>query len=51
MRKTLMTVGMAAALAVGVAGVASTGAQAKTLKWAFQGDAQSLDPHSLNETF
>jgi peptide/nickel transport system substrate-binding protein len=51
MRKTLMTVGMAAALAVGVAGVASTGAEAKTLKWAFQGDAQSLDPHSLNETF
>jgi peptide/nickel transport system substrate-binding protein len=51
MRKTLMTVGMAAALAVGVAGVASTGAQAKTFKWAFQGDAQSLDPHSLNETF
>jgi len=51
MRKTLMTVGMAAALAVGVAGVTSTGAQAKTFKWAFQGDAQSLDPHSLNETF
>lgn len=25
--------------------------QAKTFKYAFQGDAQSLDPHSLNETF
>lgn len=29
----------------------SQGADAKTLKWAFQGDAQSLDPYSLNETF
>ncbi len=26
-------------------------ATSKTLKWAFQGDANSLDPHSLNETF
>ena len=26
-------------------------ASSKTLKWAFQGDANSLDPHSLNETF
>ncbi len=25
--------------------------QAKTFKWAFQGDVQSLDPHALNETF
>jgi peptide/nickel transport system substrate-binding protein len=24
---------------------------AKTFKWAFQGDMQTLDPHSLNETF
>ncbi len=37
----------ASALAICVAG----GAQAKTFKWAFQGDAQSLDPHTLNETF
>jgi len=26
-------------------------ALSKTLKWAFQGDASSLDPHALNETF
>jgi len=33
-------------------GVAGTGgAQAKTLNYAFQGDIQSLDPYSLNETF
>ncbi len=35
------------ALAVGVAGPAS----AQTFRYAFQGDAQSLDPHGLNETF
>ncbi len=29
----------------------SSPVQAKTLKWAFQGDFQTLDPHSLNETF
>ena len=34
-------------LAVLLAGPAS----AKTFKFAFQGDAQSLDPHGLNETF
>jgi peptide/nickel transport system substrate-binding protein len=31
--------------------VFAQGADAKTFKWAFQGDAQSLDPHGLNETF
>ncbi|MEM1345305.1 MAG: ABC transporter substrate-binding protein [Pseudomonadota bacterium] len=36
----------AAALALAVAP-----ASAKTFKWAFQGDVQSLDPHGLNETF
>jgi len=36
----------AAALALAVAPAA-----AKTFKWAFQGDVQSLDPHGLNETF
>jgi len=30
---------------------ASSPVQAKTFKWAFQGDFQTLDPHSLNETF
>ncbi len=47
MRKTMMVLGMAAAVAVSSASVA----EAKTFRWAFQGDAQSLDPHSLNETF
>jgi len=36
----------AAALALGAAP-----ATAKTFTWAFQGDVQSLDPHTLNETF
>jgi len=35
------------ALAIGLAAPAS----AKTFRFAFQGDAQSLDPHGLNETF
>ena len=30
---------------------APVAAGAKTFKWAFQGDIQSLDPHGLNETF
>lgn len=47
MRNKLAAVGLAAALAVGAMGTAD----AKTFKWAFQGDAQSLDPQSLNETF
>lgn len=33
------------------AAVSATAAQANTFKFAFQGDAQSLDPHGLNETF
>ena len=51
--RSIGTVQMAAlvaglcALAVGVIGPAS----AKTFRYAFQGDAQSLDPHGLNETF
>ena len=42
--------GILAAVAAGVL-VFAQGADAKTFKWAFQGDAQSLDPHGLNETF
>lgn len=45
LRHSLIAVASVAALCV------ATGAQAKTFKWAFQGDAQSLDPHTLNETF
>jgi peptide/nickel transport system substrate-binding protein len=44
MKKLLL--GGAAALAL-----AAAPAAAKTFKWAFQGDVQSLDPHGLNETF
>lgn len=31
--------------------LAASAVSAETFKWAFQGDAQGLDPHSLNETF
>ena len=31
--------------------ICSSPGSAKTLRWAFQGDAQALDPHVLNETF
>lgn len=48
MRKTLMA---AAAVAVLAGAFAAPAAEAKTFRWAFQGDAQSLDPYSLNETF
>ena len=29
--------------------MASAGAQAQTLRWASQGDAQTMDPYSQNE--
>ena len=48
MRKTLLAAATAAAF-LGAFGASS--ADAKTFKWAFQGDAQSLDPYSLSETF
>jgi len=48
MRKTLLAAATAAAF-LGAFGADT--ADAKTFRWAFQGDAQSLDPHSLNETF
>ncbi len=37
--------------AAAAAALAAAPASAETFKWAFQGDLQSLDPHSLNETF
>ncbi len=46
--KSLVIAGVSA-LALGVTGAASVGAQ--TFKFAFQADAQSLDPHALFETF
>ncbi|OZI16016.1 ABC transporter substrate-binding protein [Bordetella genomosp. 7] len=40
------------ALALAVCGVMLVGtAHAKTLRWAYQGDATSMDPMALNETF
>jgi len=42
--------GILAAVAAAVLAF-SQGADAKTFRWAFQGDVQSLDPHGLNETF
>ena len=50
MRIKQVAMAAAIALTIGVAG-AGAPAKAETLKWAFQGDAQSLDPYSLNETF
>ena len=43
MKKHLVAVALAALLA--------SNASAKEFTWSFQGDAQSLDPYSLNETF
>src|ERR1700741_2281037 len=39
---------IASALALGLG---TAGADAKTFKYAFQGDLNALDPYSLNETF
>ncbi len=41
---------LAGATALGLIATAGM-ASAKTFKWSFQGDVQSLDPHGLNETF
>ena len=37
-------------LAACLAAVAAGAAQAQTLRWASQGDAQTMDPHSQNES-
>jgi peptide/nickel transport system substrate-binding protein len=39
------------AIAVAAAMATAAPAGAETFRWAFQGDAQSMDPHGLNETF
>ncbi len=41
---------LAAVMAAGLL-AGGTAAEAKTFKWAFQGDVQTLDPHGLFETF
>lgn len=48
MKKSIRTVCLLAALALCTTPLS---AQAASFRFAFQGDAQSLDPHSLNETF
>ncbi len=48
-RKGLMTAAAVAAMAVTTA-AATTATEAKTFKWAFQGDVQTMDPHGLFET-
>lgn len=47
LRNSLFIAVAALALSAGAAGTAD----AKSFRYAFQGDAQSLDPHGLNETF
>ncbi len=47
MRTAITAVALAAVASMALAQPAS----AKTLRWAFQGDAQALDPYVLNETF
>ena len=46
MKKSLIALGMAAALALGTAGI-----QAKPFTWAASADLLSLDPYSTNNTF
>ena len=46
--KSLVIAGVSA---LALSAVVAAPVSAKTFKFAFQGDAQSLDPHSLNETF
>ena len=45
-----LTTALAAAIAAGAL-LGAAPASAKTFKWAFQGDAQTMDPHGLFETF
>jgi peptide/nickel transport system substrate-binding protein len=46
MKKLLIATSVAAAL---ITGLMATGVQAKTLRWATAGDAQTMDPYSRNE--
>jgi peptide/nickel transport system substrate-binding protein len=48
LRRKLGTMTLAAGL---MAGVFAASAQAKTFKYAFQGDLNALDPYTLNESF
>ena len=50
LKRALLAAVAAGALVTGAI-AATAPAAAKTFKWAFQGDVQSLDPHALFETF
>ena len=49
MTRMLMLLALCAGVVAGAVGTASTAA-AQTLRWASQGDAQTMDPHSQNES-
>jgi len=49
MTRMLMLLALCAGVVGGAVGAASTAA-AQTLRWASQGDAQTMDPHSQNES-
>jgi peptide/nickel transport system substrate-binding protein len=49
MQRTMRRVAVAATVTLASAVAVSHGAEAKTLRFASQGDALSMDPHSLNE--
>ena len=48
--KQFFAVAFAAAMGVGAA-IGTAGADAKTLRWASQGDIATHDPHAQNESF
>ncbi|MGQ9365772.1 ABC transporter substrate-binding protein [Azospirillum sp. ST 5-10] len=51
MTRTPLLLRSAAAVALAGALAAAGGAQAQTLRWSYQGDATTMDPDGLNETF
>lgn len=50
MTRAMFTLAAAAAISLGL-GASAAKAEERVFKWAFQGDAQSLDPQGLFETF
>jgi peptide/nickel transport system substrate-binding protein len=49
--KPMKAIYAAASVLAGILALSAGSAQAKTLRWSYQGDIQSLDPMALNETF
>ncbi len=50
MKQLLTPAALVALIVVGILGSTATATQAQTLKWASQGDLQTVDPHSQNES-